>query len=79
MGKPIVATETKAMQMFKDYVYLAKTKNEYVSLIDKAMTEHSKPKAKAQMKYANKHTWANSVSHICTAMELTLKQLQQWN
>ena len=79
MGKPIVATETKAMQMFKDYVYLAKTKNEYVSLIDKAMTEHSKPKAKAQMKYANKHTWANSVSHICTAMELTLKQLQQRN
>ena len=74
MGKPVVATETKAMQMFKDYVYLGETKEDYVSLIDKALTEHSKTKAKAQIKFANQHTWKNSVNHIYAAMESTLKQ-----
>lgn len=76
MGKPVVATKTKAMEMFKDYVYLGETKEDYVSLIDKALTEHSKTKAKAQINFANTHTWTNSVKDIYTAMESTLKQLQ---
>jgi len=76
MGKPVVATETKAMEMFKDYVYLGETKEDYISLIDKALTEHSKTKAKAQINFANTHSWANSVKDIYTAMESTLKKLQ---
>ncbi|BAO75971.1 glycosyltransferase [Winogradskyella sp. PG-2] len=76
MGKPVVATETKAMQMFKDFVYLGETKEDYISLIDKALTEHSKTNVKVQINFANKHTWTNSVNYIYTAMESTLKQLQ---
>ncbi|WP_299361835.1 glycosyltransferase [Winogradskyella sp.] len=79
MGKPVVATETKAMQMFKDFVYLGQTKGDYVRLIDKALTEHSITKAKAQIDFANTHTWKNSVKAIYTAMESTLKQKQKWN
>lgn len=73
MGKPVVATKTKAMQMFKDFTYLGKTKEDYVTLIEKALVEHSATKAKQQIEFANKHTWANSVKDIYMAMETTLK------
>lgn len=73
MGKPVVATKTKAMQMFKDFTYLGKTKEDYVKLIEKALTEHSATIAKQQIEFANKHTWANSVKDIYMAMETTLK------
>ncbi len=76
MGKPVVATATKAMQMFKDFVYLGETKEDYVTLIDKALIEHSTTKAKQQIDFANTHTWENSVKDIYTAMESTLKQIQ---
>ncbi|MEO1030392.1 MAG: glycosyltransferase [Bacteroidota bacterium] len=73
MGKPVVATETKAMQMFKDYVYLGQTKEDYVALIESALNEHNISKAKAQIDFANTHTWTNSVKAIYTAMASTLK------
>lgn len=41
MGKPIIATKTKAMEMFKDYVYLGATKEEYISLTERALAENS--------------------------------------
>ncbi|MFQ3180596.1 MAG: teichuronic acid biosynthesis glycosyltransferase TuaH [Polaribacter sp.] len=64
MGKPIVATNTKAMQMFKEHVYLADTKEEYVILIDKAMLENTSDRAKNRIEYAKSHTWTNNVKTI---------------
>ncbi|GAL65901.1 glycosyltransferase [Jejuia pallidilutea] len=75
MGKPVVATKTKAMQMFKDFAYLGETKDDYVTLIEKALTEHSATKAKQHIEFANKHTWTNSVKDIYLAMESTLKRM----
>ena len=75
MGKPVVATVTKAMEMFKDHVYLGETKEDYITLIDSALKEHTKVKAKAQIHFASTHTWENSVKDIYQAMEKTLKQL----
>ncbi len=73
MGKPVVATTTKAMQMFKDYTYLGETKEDYVQLIEKALSEHSDIKAKQQIDFANTHTWSNSVNAIYNAMQSSLK------
>jgi glycosyltransferase involved in cell wall biosynthesis len=64
MGKPIVATNTKAMQMFKEHVYLADTKEEYVTLIDKAMIENTSYRIKNRIEYAKSHTWTNNVKTI---------------
>ena len=75
MGKPVVATETKAMQMFKNYTYLGQTKEDYVQLIRRALAEHSKEKAEKQIEFANTHTWENSVNDIYAAMETTLKNV----
>jgi teichuronic acid biosynthesis glycosyltransferase TuaH len=68
MGKPVVATVTKAMEVFEDYTYLARNKEEYVPLIEKAMAEHSPEKAEARKKYVAGHTWENTVKAICKAI-----------
>jgi glycosyltransferase involved in cell wall biosynthesis len=73
MGKPTVATETKAMSIFKDYTYLGKTKEDYITLIEKALTENSTQKQHERISYARSHTWENSVSEIYKAMLSTNK------
>jgi teichuronic acid biosynthesis glycosyltransferase TuaH len=64
MGKPIVATNTKAMEMFKEHVYLADTKEDYVTLIDKAIAENTSDRIKNRIEYAKSHTWTNNVKTI---------------
>lgn len=68
MGKPIVATNTKAMQMFKSHVYLADKKEDYVILIDKAMAENTSERIKSRIEYAKSHTWTNNVQSIYDAI-----------
>ena len=74
MGKPIVATNTKAMQMFKEHVYLADTKEEYVTLIDKAMLENTSYRIKNRIEYAKSHTWTNNVKAIYESILKATKQ-----
>jgi glycosyltransferase involved in cell wall biosynthesis len=74
MGKPIVATNTKAMEMFKEHVYLAETKEEYVTLIDKAMSENTSDRIKNRIEYAKSHTWTNNVKAIYNSISKVTKQ-----
>ena len=74
MGKPVVATKTKAMEVFEDYVYLGKTKEQWVELIEKALEENTPRKRVARKKFANSHTWENSVKEIYRAIEHAEKQ-----
>lgn len=69
MGKPIVATYTKAMEMFNDYVYLGKTKEDYIDLISQALEEDPNQVVKERIEYANSHTWPNSVKDIYKAIK----------
>ncbi|MFA9214499.1 MAG: glycosyltransferase [Candidatus Methylacidiphilales bacterium] len=73
MGKPTVATETKAMSIFKDYTYLGKTKEDYITLIEKALAENSAEKQQERISYARSHIWENSVAEIYKAMLSTKK------
>ncbi len=75
MGKPVVATYTKAMEMFSDYTYLGHTKEDYVELIQKALDENTSLHEKHRIEFANMHTWENSVEQIYERMENTLKQI----
>lgn len=70
MGKPVVATETKAMSIFKDHTYLAKSANEYVSLIEQALSENSTELEAQRIKFARSHTWENSVKEIYKAIQI---------
>ncbi|TAI47148.1 glycosyltransferase [Flagellimonas allohymeniacidonis] len=69
MGKPTLATRTKAMEMFEDYVYLGSSKVEYLQLAEKALAEHSKQLAGKRISFAKSHTWENNVLAIYDAIK----------
>ena len=69
MGKPTLATKTKAMEMFKDHVYLASNKEEYLALAQQALDENSKALEKARVAFAKSHTWENNVKAIYEAIK----------
>jgi len=73
MGKATVATETKAMSIFAGYTYLAKTKEDYLTLIQKALDEDNDEKRNARIEFARSHTWENSVAEIYKAINFVGK------
>jgi len=73
LGKPVVATKTEAMELFKDYVFLAKDLNDYQNFLQKALIPQSDELVAAKIKFANSHTWENSVNEIYRVMADTEK------
>jgi teichuronic acid biosynthesis glycosyltransferase TuaH len=69
MGKPIIATKTKAMEMFKEHVYLGSTKEDYICLTEKALEENSNELYEKRAAFAKSHTWKNNVSTIYKAIK----------
>jgi glycosyltransferase involved in cell wall biosynthesis len=74
MGKPTVATKTKAMEIFANETYLASTPEEYIIEIEKALKENDPALKKRRIDVARSHTWENSVKDIYAAIEATLKK-----
>ncbi|MGZ3873881.1 MAG: glycosyltransferase [Mucilaginibacter sp.] len=68
MGKPVVATQTEAMLVFKDHTYLCHTYDDYVIYIEKALKENSDLLQQQRIKFAGSHTWKNSVAEIYKAI-----------
>ena len=64
VGKPVVATKTRAMDIFKDYVYLANNVEEYVEFIAKALDEKTPLLESNRKRFAQLHTWENCVQEI---------------
>jgi len=69
MGKPVVATETNAMELFRDYVHLANSKVEFVKKIELALRERNNKLTKQRVLFAQSHTWENSVRAIWDAVK----------
>jgi hypothetical protein len=62
MGKPVVATETVAMQMFAPYTYLCRNAEEYVQQIGQILSSPvSDDVVQSRIRFALSHTWENSV------------------
>lgn len=68
MGKPTIATWTEAMEYFKDFTYLGKNKEDYISLIDKALAEDSPELQKSRREFALNHSWETNVFEIGKAL-----------
>jgi len=68
VGKPVVATKTDAMSVFADYVYLGKTEEDYVALIERALAENTTSRADDRRIFASTHTWENSVGELYKAI-----------
>ncbi|MGV3545951.1 MAG: glycosyltransferase [Pedobacter sp.] len=69
MGKPTLATKTEAMSVFEDYVYIAETKQDYVTLAEKALIENSEELANKRIAFAHTHTWEKNVEEIYKAID----------
>ena len=68
MGKPVVATATEAMSIFAEHTGLATTKEDYITLISKALKEDSPQLHQARVAFASSHTWENNVKEIYKAI-----------
>ena len=73
MGKPTVATKTRAMEVFSDFVYLAENKEQYVEFIEKALNENTPDREKAREKLARSHTWDANAEEIYKRIEMIEK------
>lgn len=69
MGKPTVATSTKAMEMFREHCYLAEDALGYEMNIKSALQENSAEKEKERKAFAEMHSWENSVNSIYNSIE----------
>ncbi|WP_236059762.1 glycosyltransferase [Chitinophaga rhizophila] len=68
LGKPVVATATRTMEFFDSHTYLARNANEYVTLINKAITEDNAALLEQRVAFARSHSWENSVTAIYEAI-----------
>lgn len=66
MGKPTVATSTHTMRhIFANHTHLATTPEEWLSAIDRAVTEADDEElAKQRIAFAETHSWGHSVKKI---------------
>jgi len=77
MGKPTVATKTKAMEVFEKWVYLANNKEEYVELIEKALKKNTPEKEAERERVARSHTWDANAEAIYEKIEMIEKLKKQ--
>ncbi|MBN1198128.1 MAG: glycosyltransferase [Bacteroidales bacterium] len=68
MGKPVVATKTEAMSVFAEYVSLASTKEDYLTMIQKELDTNSSEKITERELFARTHTWENNVQEISNSL-----------
>ncbi len=73
MGKPVVATKTKAMELFEGYTYLANTPQEYPELIEQVLYKNERFALAKGVLFAKSHTWENSITGLYKAI-MMLKQ-----
>lgn len=69
MGKPTVATKTEAMVTFENHVYLAASKEDYVTLAEKALAENNSGLVSKRIAFAQTHTWQRNTEEIYKAIE----------
>lgn len=69
MGKPVVATQTEAMKIFRERVYLGLTAADYVALLQQALAEHDACRREKNIAFAKSHTWQASVAAIYNSLE----------
>ncbi|MBL7137191.1 MAG: glycosyltransferase [Bacteroidales bacterium] len=69
MGKPVVATRTEAMEMFRDYCFLGSTPEEYCSLIKEAFETDTPELHEKRIRLGRLHNWANNIQEIFKDIE----------
>jgi len=64
MGKPVIATKTATMDLFKEYTYLCSSLEEYQAAVEKALTDNTADLANHRRLFAQSHSWENNVKRL---------------
>ena len=78
-GKPVVATATRAMEMFREFTFLCNTKQEWLAAVRKLAEEpiwNSEELKNKRRDFALTHTWENSVGALGDAFYFMEKNFQ---
>jgi glycosyltransferase involved in cell wall biosynthesis len=70
LGKPVIATKTDTMELFREHSYLCSSVADYQEAVEKALQEDNEEKAKQRILFAESHSWKNNVDSI-------LKRIQE--
>ncbi len=73
MGKPVLATNTPAMEYFKEHVFLAGSLDDYLENLKLALQSDSDELRASRRAFAQSHTWENNVGEIYKAIEKVSK------
>lgn len=69
-GRSVIATNfSEDIRTFQDVIHIAKSNEEFVNLIDKAIDEHGPEKIKEQVAVANTNTWEARVNQVWDIVE----------
>lgn len=76
LGKPVVATKTDTMELFKEHTYLCTNAMEYMEAVDQALGEQTKEISEKRITFARSHSWEYNVNRIYSKIkeQLTSKQ-----
>lgn len=69
MGKPVVASATKTMELFLKHTYQATRPEEYPALIAQALTEDSEVRKAERIAFAHSHTWEACMKELFKAVQ----------
>jgi len=64
LGKPVIATRTATMEIFRDHVSLCKNLDEYQKAVEKALADISDERNRQRILFARSHSWKNNVDSI---------------
>ncbi|MDP4246748.1 MAG: glycosyltransferase [Bacteroidota bacterium] len=68
LGKPVVASLTRAMELFESHTYQAGSPEEYPVLIERALAEDTPERRAQRIAFARTHTWENCMAALYRAI-----------
>jgi len=68
MGKPVVATHTRTMDLFAEHVYLARRAADWPELLTTALAQADPARAARAVAFARSHTWEASIAKLKVAL-----------
>ena len=72
LGKPVIATKTATMELFKEHTYLCSSVEEYCDAVEKALLENNQEIADQRIQFAKSHSWENNVDRLFKQIQETI-------
>jgi glycosyltransferase involved in cell wall biosynthesis len=73
LGKPVIATRTGTMELFREHVYLCTSLSEYQDAVESALKDNCEEKSAQRILFARSHSWKNNVDNIYRRIREVLK------